>query len=388
MLKNFRTSYLLLLSSLFLITTPSCSDDDDDDKPYLPPTDTTQELVPPTGVYARVINNGVEISWTPVDNYYVDGYKVYRRTSNGGVSTELGYIGTVTGNTAIDTHPEEGYNYYSVQSIHNLSATSYKRSENSEEVYVIYNSNGNSGNGNENPGGGNNPGSGNDNPGGGNDNPGGGNNGGGNSGGSLQKPSAPTGVTVSNEGNDLIPDVRIRWNSVDNATNYYVYKSSSANGSYSKIGESSYAQYGFTDSNPPTNGSSAYYKVKAVNSAGESPYSNYAKYTSTKNDEAFAPAYKYGNCTVSGSNMTLRWTNSTGSGYGKATSVVLRVWNPYLGDWQDSELSATATSTTFNFSTKIDDDGFVKAGIVVSNATGSFTAGAKVYDAKSKRWIN
>ena len=201
-----------------------------------------------------------------------------------------------------------------------------------------------------------------------------------------QKPSAPTGVTVSNEGNNYIPDVRVRWNAVSNATTYYIYKSSSANGAYSKIGESSYTVY--SDSNAPTNGASAYYKVKAVNNAGESTFSDYAKYTSTSNDEAFSPAYTYGNCTVSGNTMTLRWTNSSGYGYGKATEIVLRVWNPYAEEWQDTKLSTTATSTSFNYSTKIDNSGYVKAGIVVSNAKGSFTAGAKIYDTKSKRWLN
>lgn len=204
----------------------------------------------------------------------------------------------------------------------------------------------------------------------------------------TQKPSAPTGVSVSNEGNNYIPDVQVRWNAVSNATYYYIYRSSSANGSYSKIGEMPHPNTSYSDSGAPTNGKSAYYKVKAVNSAGESNFSAYAKYTASTNDDAYAPAYTYGRCTVSGSNMTLRWTNSTGAGYGKATSIVLRVWNPYAEEWQDTNLSATATSTTFYFPTKIDGSGYVKAGIVVSNAKGSYTAGAKVYDTKSKKWLN
>ena len=47
-------------------------------------------------------------------------------------------------------------------------------------------------------------------------------------------------------------------------------------------------------------------------------------------------------------------------------------------------LRANATSASLNFPTKTDNSGYVKAGIVVSNANGSFTAGAKIYDAKSK----
>lgn len=221
------------------------------------------------------------------------------------------------------------------------------------------------------------------NTGGGNNNNTGGNTGGGST---QQKPSAPTGISVSNEGSAAVPSVVVRWNTVSGATKYYVYRSSSANGSYSKIGEATYNVY--ADSNAPTNGGSAYYKVKAVNSAGESAFSDYALYTSETNDKAFSPAYTYGSCTVSGTTMTLRWTNSSGYGYGKATSIVLRVWNPYAEEWQDTQLSATATSASFNFSTKIDSYGYVKAGIVVSNDKGSFTAGAKIYDANSKKWLN
>ena len=176
---------------------------------------------------------------------------------------------------------------------------------------------------------------------------------------SVKKPSAPTGVSVSNEGNNYLPYVVIRWNEVSNATKYNVYRSSSASSGYSKIGTTEYNSY--TDEYAPTDGKSAYYKVTAVNSAGESSHSSYAKYTSISNDEAFAPVYSYGNCTVSGNTMTLRWTYKTGHGYGKATSAVLRVWNPYAEEWQDTELSASATSASFNFSTKIDSDGYVKS---------------------------
>lgn len=356
---------------MILSIIPSCSKDSNDE-PYEPPT-ITSGLIPPSNVSCRIVNSGIEISWTPIYDDYVDGYIITRQS--GGYESILGYIGNsgvVTGNVAVDNSPRPGYNTYSVRSIHRTSSSSYSQSKPSNSVTIYYDSN-SSGGGNT-----------------GGDNTGGGNTGGGNTGGgsTQQKPSAPTGVYVSNEGNNYIPDVRVRWNSVSNATSYYIYKSTSASGSYKKIGETSYAQYGYSDSNAPTNGASAYFKVKAVNSAGESAFSDYAKYTSTTNDDAFSPAYTYGNCTVSGYTMTLRWTNSSGHGYGKATEIILRVWNPYAEEWQDTKLSASATSASFNYSTKIDGDGFVKAGIVVSNDAGSFTAGAKVYDTKSKRWLN
>lgn len=297
----------------------------------------TSSIKPPTGVSATISGSSVYISWNTVSTAIK--YNVYRSSSASGIYS---LISTVSKNNVTDSSPLIGYNYYRITAV-----TGYDESEYSS-IASVYVSNAGAG--------------------------------------TEQKPVAPTGITVSNEGNNYIPDVRIRWNSVSNATKYYIYKSSSANGSYYKIGENSVTS--FSDSNAPTNGGSAYYKVKAVNSAGESEFSNYAKYTSVSNDEAFAPAYRYGSCSVSGNTMTLRWTNSSGYGYGKATDVILRVWNPYSEEWQDTKVSATATYASFNYSTKIDNDGYVKAGIVVSNSKGSYTAGAKVYDTKSKRWLN
>lgn len=381
MLKTLKYSYLILLSCLSLVLISSCSKDDEPD--YTPPS--TNSFMAPTGLSGTAVSDGVLLSWNAVDG--AEFYVVDRSSSIDGVLISLGYIGEnghIYNTSVIDTKPLDGDNYYFIRACKDLQGNNYITSYNSAPIYVHYTRNNNSGGGN---GGGGNSGGNDYNPGG---NSGNGDNGGnGGSGGStVQRPSAPTGVRVSNEGNNYIPNVIVRWNSVSNATNYYVYKSSSAVGRYTKIGETSYAEYGFCDTNAPTDGSSAFYKVKAVNSAGESEYSDYAKYTATSNEEAFAPAYTYGNCTASGNQITLRWTNSTGHGYGKATEVVLRVWNPYAEEWQDTQVSASATSASFNYSTKIDNEGYVKAGIIVKNAQGSYTAGAKVYDARSNKWLN
>ena len=365
MYKFFNRIIIISLAIGFALT--SCGGENDEPE-YDPPTNSS--LTAPTGVSGMVVSNGVKLSWNSVA--VAEFYVIERSSSKNGSTVQLVYIGDygkIYNTSVVDTKPLEGDNYYYVKACNNLRGNTYSVGPNSAPIYVQFTSNGNSGGGTNN------------NPSGGGDNPSGGN-----SGSTQQKPSAPTGVSVSNEGNSYIPDVRVRWNSVSDATSYYIYKSSSANGSYSKIGESAYTQC--ADPNPPTNGKSAYYKVKAVNKAGESAFSDYAKYTSESNDEAFSPAYTYGNCSVSGTTMTLRWTNSTGTGYGKATEAVLRVWNPYAEEWQDTKLSASATSASFNFSSKIDNSGFVKAGIVVSNAKGSFTAGAKVYDTKDKKWLN
>lgn len=304
--------------------------DNDNDDPEHPGT-----LSVPYNITSSVKDGKVIISWSAVSN--ATKYSVYRSSSASG---SYSLITTVSTTTATDNSPLNGYNYYKIK-----AANSSAESSLSSYTYVNLSTTPEE---------------------------------------AQQKPATPTGVTVSNEGNSYIPYVVIRWNPVNGAEKYRVYRSSLANGSYSLIGETDYEC--LADNNAPTS-TSAYYKVKAINSSGESSYSSYAKYTPVSSEEAFAPAITYGNCTVSGTTMTLRWTFKTGSQYGKATSVKLRVWNPYANEWQDTDLSSTATSTSFSISNKVDDDGWVKAGIVVSNAKGSYTPGAKAYNTKTKQWL-
>ncbi len=227
--------------------------------------------------------------------------------------------------------------------------------------------------------------------GGGNDggNTGGGDNGGGNNGGGNDQgsvPNPPTNVTVQNYGNVNIPDVRISWNESYGATSYSVYRSTSANGSYSKIATTSNTVT--SDSNVSA-GNTYYYKVKASNSAGTSAYSNYAVFEFVDNRKP-GPV-TYGNCTVSGNNMTLRWSLPSSKDYGKATEAILRVYEPYseIQDWVDLKvLSGTATSVTFAFGMYADSDGYVKAGIVLRNQYGTGGGSVKIYDTKGKKWIN
>lgn len=300
----------------------------------------TSSLGTPQNLKATVNGKSVNLTWNAVSG--ATKYHVYRMDTGSGY---YNLISTVNTNSATDSNPLE-QNYYKVKAANNSG-----ESEFSNSIYAYVSGGGNTGDGN-----------------------------------TQKRPSAPTGLRVSNEGNNYYPSVVIRWNEVSGANKYYVYKASSANGSYSQLGT---AQYNvFTDPTPPTNGKSAYYKVKAVNDAGTSDYSDYAVYTSVSNDEAFSPGYRYGNCSATSSTITLRWENLTGQGYGKATKIVLRVWNPYAEEWQDTELNATATSASFNFTNKIDNDGYVRCGIVVSNSKGSFTAGSKVYNSKTRTWLN
>lgn len=201
---------------------------------------------------------------------------------------------------------------------------------------------------------------------------------------SNKKPSAPTGVSVSNYGSVSYPDVRISWNSVSSATKYYVYRSTSAYGSYSYYAQTSNTYY--TD-NSCRLGNTYYYKVKAYNSAGESDYSDYAMIEMT--DTRKPGLAQYGSCYVSGSKMSLSWSVPTHDTYGKPTKAIVKVYEPYIGDWMVlDELSGTTTSYSFYYGMYVDEDGYVKVGVILENENGSGGGTPKVYDTNSKRFIN
>lgn len=96
-------------------------------------------------------------------------------------------------------------------------------------------------------------------------NGGGGNSGGGSSSGSA--PSTPTGVSATVSGSQI----KVSWNSVSNATSYKVYYSEDGSNYNYTIGTTSNTY--IYDNVPYENN---YYKVKAINSYGESALSSYA----------------------------------------------------------------------------------------------------------------
>ncbi len=216
----------------------------------------------------------------------------------------------------------------------------------------------------------------------------GGNSGGNTGGTSVSVPSAPTYVYVENYGNSYYPEVRISWNESVGATSYTVYRSTSANGSYSLIKTTSYTYASDTN---VTLGNKYYYKVKASNSAGSSGYSNYAvfEYKDTRKPGPVT----YGNCSVSGTQMTLRWSLPSTYDYGKPTKAILRIKNPDNDNWVDlQELSGTATSVTFTYTPWICTEqytkGYVYVGILLKNDYGTGGGSAKIYDTSSGRWMN
>ena len=83
-----------------------------------------------------------------------------------------------------------------------------------------------------------------------------------------QKPSAPV-VKIGNSAASGKP--MLTWNAVSGATSYKVYRATSQNGTYSLLGTVTATSYTNTGAKA---GTTYYYKVKAVNSAGESAFSN------------------------------------------------------------------------------------------------------------------
>jgi len=82
-------------------------------------------------------------------------------------------------------------------------------------------------------------------------------------------PSTPTGLTATGT---TTSSISLSWNAVSGATSYKVYRSTSLTGTYSQIA-SGLTSTTYTDSGL-TPGITYYYKVTAVNSAGESGFSN------------------------------------------------------------------------------------------------------------------
>ena len=218
----------------------------------------------------------------------------------------------------------------------------------------------------------------------------------GSGGGGGSIPAAPTGVTAVQNGSSI----NLTWNSVPNAASYNVYWGRTSAGSTNWLGNPSANSY---IDNGALSGDN-YYWVTAINNAGESAKSSYAycSYGSGGGTggggtgggtTSYAPCLvTYGNCTVSGTTITMRWTVSTASGCGTPTRAILRVKNPGNDTYVSLQtLSGTATSVSFNYTpyicTETYSKGYVYVGIILENDNGSSGGIPKVYDTVSKTWI-
>lgn len=284
----------------------------------------------PSTIYATANGSSVTISWSAVSG--ASYYSVYRSSSAYG---EYSFLCNSYSNTATDYNPLQGTNYYKVKASNysnesgfsSYASVSISESDDKEDDN---NNNGNN-NGNEN---------------------------------TQQKPSAPTGVRVSNEGSVVYPNVVIRWNTVSNATKYHVYKSTSSSGyGYSEIGVTTSNVY--SDPNPPTNGAYAYYKVTAANSAGESAYSDYVEYTSQDNSTALAPEISDVSASGSASSITVSWTDSKGNNVGTAKSYEVYKRNPNTGS-----MDLLTTTTSRSYTDRNPHPGYNRYGVIAVNDAG------------------
>ena len=121
------------------------------------------------------------------------------------------------------------------------------------------------------------------------------------------KPSAPV-VKIGNSSTSGKP--MLTWNAVSGATSYQVYRATSQKGTYSLLGTVTATSYTNTGAKA---GTTYYYRVKACNDAGLSPYSNIVSgKVKSVTPKPAAPVVKIGNSATSGKPM-LTWNAVSGA---------------------------------------------------------------------------
>lgn len=176
----------------------------------------------PTGLSATAGNASVSLSWTASSG--ASSYNVYRGTSAGGESGTALATG-ITGTSYTDSSAANGTTYYYKVAAVNSSGTSALSNEASATPQTSV-------------------------------------------------PMAPTGLTATGSN----ASVSLNWNTSSGATSYKLYRSTTAGGEGSTAYVSNIATTSYTDTGV-TNGTTYYYKVAAVNSAGTSAQSAEASAT-------------------------------------------------------------------------------------------------------------
>ena len=146
-------------------------------------------------------------------------------------------------------------------------------------------------------------------------------------------PAAPV-VKIGNSSTSGKP--MLTWNAVSGATSYKVYRATSQKGAYSLLGTTTATSYTNTGAKA---GTTYYYRVKACNDAGLSPYSNIVSGQSKAvTPKPAAPVVKIGNSASSGKPM-LTWNAVSG-----ATS-----YKVYRATSQNGTYSLLGTVTTTSY---------------------------------------
>ncbi|MDR2793433.1 MAG: fibronectin type III domain-containing protein [Treponema sp.] len=184
---------------------------------------TTTAPSAPTGVSASASSSSsITVSWDPASN--ASSYYIYRATSSSG---SYSYVASTSSTSYTNTGLSSGTTYYYKVSAHN----SYGEGSQSSYTYATTSSS------------------------------------------SSGVPSAPTGVSASASSSSSIT---VSWNSVSNASGYYIYRATSSSGSYSYVTSTSSTSYTNTGL---SSGTTYYYKVSAYNSSygeGSQPSYTYA----------------------------------------------------------------------------------------------------------------
>ena len=164
---------------------------------------------------------------------------------------------------------------------------------------------------------------------------------------------------------------------MEDATSYKVYRATSSSGSYYQVGSATPSTYLY-DSNPKEGKN--YYKVKALNSAGESQYSEYAE--ASYEPYAYPPEPTSLKLTKSGDGLKMKWTYETGPGFGKPTSVEILVKDPDTGELYrqailpGTETTYTITGNVLALNTDFEYHSFV-CGVKLINEYGEKSIGAQ-----------
>lgn len=288
----------------------------------------------PTGLSAYASSSCIELSWHSVSN--AESYIIYRGTS----SYNCSYLTTVNNTSYTDCDVSEGRTYYYKVSAKNSAGESSQSSSASAKIEP-----------------------------------------------QVSKPNTPTGVYATFTGSAQSPQIKISWNSVEDATSYKVYRATSSSGSYYQVGSATSSTYLY-DSNPKEGKN--YYKVKALNSAGESQYSEYAE--ASYEPYAYPPEPTSLKLTKSGDGLKMKWTYETGPGFGKPTSVEILVKDPGTGKlYCQATLSGTETTYTITgnvlaLNTDFEYHSFV-CGVNLINEYGEKSIGAQ-WDTQAnvQRW--
>ena len=296
----------------------------------------------PNGLRTSVSGYNISLSWNPVSNAYK--YNVYysQSSSNGPWNFVDGTTYTSIGLTAYSP----GTFYFVVTAVNgNDDESSYS----SPAYCTIQNGGGGSGSGGGDSGGGT----------------------GGGGGSTTTLPSAPTGLTGSRQGPAMYPYVHLSWNYTSGAESYIIYRSSSANGTYSQIGTSYSCSY--SDENCKSGNN--YYKVAAKNSAGVGPKSNYCL-VSISND-SYKPDFSSIKGSASGNKLTFTWKAESGTGYGTPEKVTLSYYYNITDsrrELQTKEFTGSqASSGSYSFSDcryLMDSYNRVQVQFTISNSNG------------------